>query len=185
MIKNNNKGFALVETLIVSVFVVTIFTIIFANYLPIIGEYERRQYYNDIDSTYKTYLVKKMVESSESDIGSIKSSINSNNPLKSFNCNNMDSTLQSYCKTLFNELDIKKAYLAQYNLRNVKTKIKNNQLDSSYDSNIKDYINTLPYYNNNPKEFEYRIIVEYTKKINQGTNEEQEIYTFSTIGVDI
>ena len=54
MHKLNKKGFALVETLIVSVFVMTIFSLIFTNFFPMMGEYERREGYDDIDSIYKT-----------------------------------------------------------------------------------------------------------------------------------
>ena len=39
--KSNNKGFILVETLIVSVFIMAIFSILYTNFFPLIGEYER------------------------------------------------------------------------------------------------------------------------------------------------
>ena len=61
MFKINKKGFALVETLIVAVFVATIFTIMYANFFPMFGEYERRETYDDVDSIYTTYLIKKML----------------------------------------------------------------------------------------------------------------------------
>lgn len=67
MLKLNKKGFALVETLIVSVFVMTIFSLLFTNFFPMIGEYERREGYDDIDSIYKTYLIKTMLEMGELD----------------------------------------------------------------------------------------------------------------------
>ena len=71
MHKLNKKGFALVETLIVSVFVMTIFSLIFTNFFPMMGEYERREGYDDIDSIYKTYLLKVIFE-----IGEFKDHIN-------------------------------------------------------------------------------------------------------------
>ena len=62
MKKMGNKGFALVETLIVATFVMGILTLIFTNYLPMMGKYERRERYDDIDSVYNTYLIKNRLE---------------------------------------------------------------------------------------------------------------------------
>lgn len=59
----NNKGFVLVETLVVTVFVMTVLTILAVNYTPALSEFERREYSDDVDSKYDIYWVKKMVES--------------------------------------------------------------------------------------------------------------------------
>ena len=59
----NNKGFVLVETLVVTVFVMTVFTLLFVNYTPALSEFERREYSDDIDSKYDLYWVKKMIQS--------------------------------------------------------------------------------------------------------------------------
>ena len=47
--KLNKKGFVLAETLVVAVFMATIFTIIYVNFYPLIGEYEKREVYDDVD----------------------------------------------------------------------------------------------------------------------------------------
>ena len=44
--KKNNKGFVLVETLVVTVFVAAVFSVIYINFYPLVGEYERRDFYN-------------------------------------------------------------------------------------------------------------------------------------------
>ena len=62
MLKMNNKGFALVETLVAAVFIMAIFSIIYTNYYPIIGEYERRQLYDSIDDKYAAYWLKKIIQ---------------------------------------------------------------------------------------------------------------------------
>mgnify|MGYP006955121113 CR=1 FL=1 len=41
MKKIDNKGFVIVETIIVAVFIIGICTFLFANFIPLIGEYER------------------------------------------------------------------------------------------------------------------------------------------------
>ena len=50
--KVNKKGFMLVETLIVSVFVMGIFSLLYANFFPLVGEYERYKNYNTVEATY-------------------------------------------------------------------------------------------------------------------------------------
>ncbi len=60
--KINNKGFVLAETLVVTVFVMLIFTIIYANFYPILGKYQEREYFDDIDSKYDTYWLKRFFQ---------------------------------------------------------------------------------------------------------------------------
>lgn len=63
MKKNNNKGFILAETLVVSIFLTLVFTMIYSNFYPIIGEYEKRELYDDVDGKYAAYWIKRMIES--------------------------------------------------------------------------------------------------------------------------
>lgn len=60
--KINKKGFVLAETLVVTVFVMLIFTIIYANFYPILGKYQEREYFDDIDSKYDTYWLKRFFQ---------------------------------------------------------------------------------------------------------------------------
>ena len=48
----NKKGFMLVETLIVGVFIMGIFSLLYTNFFPLIGEYERYKDYDTVESTY-------------------------------------------------------------------------------------------------------------------------------------
>ena len=57
----NNKGFVLAETLVVAVAITLIFGIVYTNFYPLMGEYERRENYDDIDSKYGTYWIKKYI----------------------------------------------------------------------------------------------------------------------------
>ena len=65
--KKNNKGFVLVETLIVTVFVMAVFSVIYINFYPLAGEYERREFYDDVDSKYSAYWVKRFIQGSTYD----------------------------------------------------------------------------------------------------------------------
>lgn len=59
----NKKGFVLVETLVVTVFVMTVLTLLLVNYTPAISEFQRREYSDDVDSKYDLYWVRRMVQS--------------------------------------------------------------------------------------------------------------------------
>ena len=54
----NKKGFILVETLIVTLFVLTLFILVYQNLVPSLGEYERMSSYDDVDSVYANNLFK-------------------------------------------------------------------------------------------------------------------------------
>ena len=60
--KLDSKGFVLAETLVVTVFLMLIFTMIYSYFYPLIGEYEKREVYDDVDSTYAIYWIKKIIE---------------------------------------------------------------------------------------------------------------------------
>lgn len=62
--KLNNKGFVLAETLVVTIFLMTIFTMIYTYFYPLIGEYEKRETYDDVDSTYSIFWIKRLIEDS-------------------------------------------------------------------------------------------------------------------------
>lgn len=211
MLKIKNKGFALAETLVVSVFVMTIFTLIYTNFFPMMGEFERREKYDDIDSIYRTYLIKSMFEIPDFSVGRDYTFISNdiNNPNKRSSkvfksnyvtdpesgnvsmerdnvyCKNIatDSRVE-YCKSLFTEIKAYNVYIAPYKITDLKKAIKENRISKDYmDSSTQDYIASLPYYSK-PSQYSYRIIVEYIKEINkESSNHRKEVYSFSTIGV--
>ena len=74
MKKINKKGFVMAETIIVSVFVMTIVSFLIMNALPLIGEYERIANYDTLESKYNANLIRKMILMSDekSDAGERK-----------------------------------------------------------------------------------------------------------------
>ena len=64
MKKFSNKGFVLAETIIVAVFMVTIFSALYTNYFPLMANYEKREYYDDLDSKYIAFWLKYMIQDS-------------------------------------------------------------------------------------------------------------------------
>lgn len=215
MLKLNKKGFALVETLIVSVVVMTIFTILYTNFYPMMGEYSKRENYDDIDSIYNTYLIKTLLENSKSkgfEFAAMKNNIDSNvinrifhadfdkDSINSFKkdteyCKNLTPNIEgenltNYCINLLFETKAINVYLTKYNLTPLKKNISEieNNINNIMDEYTKDYIDTLPYYSKveNSNGYTYRIIVEYVKEINkESENSRKEIYSFSTMGVEL
>lgn len=58
-----NRGFILVETMVVSIFVMAIFVFVYRNSIPMMGRYQRLNRYDDLDGVYAANMVKKMVTS--------------------------------------------------------------------------------------------------------------------------
>lgn len=194
MKKIDNKGFALVETLIVATFVMGIFTLIFTNYFPMMGEYEKRERYDDIDSVYNTYLIKKMLENSgSSSTAIINLNLNQISAGKGFvavNCSIYNNTeYLDYCQNLFTNTGVSSLIITSYNLSNLKSNL-DSKLPNSY-QDFKDYISSLPDYTKETttesgKPYVYRIIARYTRVVNSEDKDNQyEIYSYSTIGVDL
>lgn len=190
MKKMGNKGFALVETLIVATFVMGILTLIFTNLLPMIGRYEKRERYDDIDSVYNTYLIKKMLENSETNEQTLSLKKNISNTSTNYNPINCDiyndTDFLDYCQNLFQNTGVSSIIVTSYNLSSLKSSLPQNASED-----FKDYILSLPNYNKNPQKYQYRIIVKYKHITNSEVNtndnvrEEDIYYSYSTIGVDL
>lgn len=58
----NKKGFALVETLIAAVSVISIFTLLYNLVFPLVGSSRVSQNYDDLDSKYVAFYLKEMLE---------------------------------------------------------------------------------------------------------------------------
>lgn len=171
MKKLNNQGFALVETLIVSVFVLGIFTLVYVNYYPLIGEYEKRENYDAIESVYKTNTLKKFIESNGLNFNGSYEYIKNSNELG-----------VSY-DNIWNSLGINSLVITTYNIADVKSNIKNN---SSISAGMKEYVEYLPDYKENQYQYNGRIIVEYKETVDEsGSSNSYDIYKYATLGVDL
>ncbi len=180
----NTRGFALAETLIVSVFVMSIFSLMYVNFFPMVGEYEKREKYDDIDSVYNTYLIKRLFEDNTINKGrfqSFRTEVSSRKYSDLSNkCSSLfyDSSKADYCSKLFSKINVDKVYLTTYNITNFKKNL------SSLDGYTSDYIKTLPNYTKSSN-YNYRVIVKYKHEINdESTKEKKEVYSFATMGVD-
>ena len=164
--KVDNRGFVIVETIIVAVFIIGICTFLFANFLPLIGDYERISNYDDLDSKYKTHEIRKMILREISNDGNKKSvltdSVNNNSKYHIYNntdfCDKFTNV--KYCNKLLGEhfIDVKEIVVTPFKLTTVKQHIKN---DDNASRKLKEYINYLPSYSKYASKYDgyYRIIV--------------------------
>ena len=82
--KKNNKGYVLTEVLVVTVVVMAAFLAIYVNYYPMLGEYERRVAYTNLEPKYSLFYMKKLYLTSYNN-ENILNEFRSNNNLKYLN----------------------------------------------------------------------------------------------------
>lgn len=202
MKKISNKGFVLAETIIVAVFMVTIFTVLYSNYFPIMANFEKREYYDDVDSKYIAFWLKYMIQ----DPSFSTSGLPPKNGQKAFSCGYIsNSTKLKTCISLVREAGLSinpycngngggsnctvngsldnVAYIVGIDEQGI-SHFKNvvNDTNSGLGANLSDgfidYINSLPDYKN--KNGSYRLIIElYDNKVTG----RKPIYKYASIEV--
>lgn len=187
----NNKGFVLVETLVAAVFVMAVFSVIYVNFYPIMAEYERREAYDDVDSKYSTYWIKKIIQSgSVSFDGTIASDI-TNNKYHRFQCDDIaydDVTAKKYCTTLSDEFEVNRIYITSYKLGNRADMTDKNNFKGvveentagEFTSGFQDYVSFLPTYSkvSSLNGACYRVLVEF-----HHTRNDNDYWTYSNLEV--
>ncbi len=145
--KNNNKGYVLTEVLVVTVVVMAAFLAIYVNYYPMLGEYERRVAYTNLEPKYSLFYMKKLYLTSYSN-ENILSEFRSNNNLKYLNLlktegnklvckdNYVDDLVS--CNSLIEYHGIKQLIVSEYNVDDLKS--------ISIEKNLDKYIDYLPSY---------------------------------------
>ena len=95
----NRKGFVLTETLVVTVFLVTISTFIYVSIIPLMGRYEDlidRE--NNVDIVYKLYHLRKLLYEDDNRSTIVSSDV------KDITCD--DFANSDYCRKLLNQMDL-------------------------------------------------------------------------------
>ncbi len=158
----NKKGFMLVETLIVGVFIMGIFSLLYTNFFPLIGEYERYKNYDTVESTYLVHWARMIALKGLSDDN--YNTVKNVGYLDISNCDlytNSDGI--SSCSSFKTMNNISKIYLTSYSTVKFKDFIKDNR---DFSRDFREYISYLPTYSKNtsktPDTGYYRVIIEYT-----------------------
>ena len=130
-ILKNKKGFVLTETLVVAVFLVTIFTFIYTTVIPLIGKYkDMAERESDIGIVYKLYHIRKMIADDEN-----RNVIMYGEP-KRITCSDFSDA--TYCNNLMNYLG-----LDEYVLIHVAGVEDNLDTIRSINSEIADYVSSM------------------------------------------
>lgn len=185
--KKNNKGFVLVETLVVTVFVMAVFSVIYINFYPLAGEYERREFYDDVDSKYSAYWVKRFIQGSTYDFygsGGPADTISSNKYVV-FQCSDLSSSEEvSFCNKMFNRMNIRQAIITDYDLTEFKQKLQDDDsLASTLGNNFTAYLEYLPNYSfASLNGAEYRVLIEFERHMDSDENSDI-YYTYSNMEI--
>ena len=176
MKKIDNRGFVMVETIIVAVFIIGICTFLFANFLPLIADYERISDYDTVEAKYKAHEIRKMILrdlsnnndleelfiSIPSDVGYSRYSnytteVSGEAVIKNSLCDNLSSV--NYCNKLLSSsfLGVKDIFITSFKLGKIKSTIKNIAGERA----LKEYIDYLPSYSKYASRYDsyYRLII--------------------------
>lgn len=186
MKKLNSKGFVMTETLVVAVFIMGIFGIMYNNYYPLIGEYERREVFDDVDSKYGAFWIKRFIQHSSYKLSAAQKNTINNNGYVLFSCSNINNDYRkTMCNKLLKELEVKdynvqpKVYITKYNLESFKNYVEADTNYATFSGGFSDYVNFLPLYRvPSLNDAEYRVLIEFDRNKN-GLN----YTTYATIEV--
>ena len=143
--KINNKGFMLAETLVVSIFVMSIFAMIYANVLPILAEYEKSENYNTVSDTYRAHWARKLVLDGLD--FNIYNQINNPGYVDISDCSLYTrNEMENWCHNYEAVNDVDKIYLTTFSLEKFKNVVKDS---NNYSREFKEYIKYLPTYSKN------------------------------------
>jgi len=156
MKKLNNQGFLLVETLIVSVFVMTTLLFIFIQFQKLDSSYKRTLKYNTTDGLYAVYNIRQYIlTNGYTDL--ISDFIVLDDPyLNISSCPSTSLTNVEYCAALVTSLQIKSLILIDENPSEFIATLPNVSIISE---EMKDFIKYINYDNNVG---EYRLVAEFT-----------------------
>ena len=130
MKKINNKGFALTEVLIATVFIAGIFTYIYLYVMPALGKYEKEEQYDPIEIKYVGHLIEQELKGKSEYLD-----IRYKPPYRDLS----NSTPLANIKNISH---IANVYLTHFNTKYIK-----NDLPRNIDNDFKEYIESLPDFN--------------------------------------
>ncbi len=130
----NKKGFVLLETLVVTIFTLIIFTLLYTSVVPLLGRYKELSYYDNVDITYDLYYFKNIINS-DSSFETIRNNskgyqkIECEQLAKGDVCNDLENILDFNSKTELVYLNIEK-----------KDDLKS---DENFSTDLRNYLDTI------------------------------------------
>lgn len=157
--KCQKTGFVLVETLIVSVFIMTLLAALYANLFPVVAEYEKRTNYDSVSAKYVAHWARKMIlDKGRDNIYTLVDGY-----LDITDCSYYSDA--TFCTNYKNANQVNKIYITPYSLTTFKNYVKTS---GRFDRGFEEYIASLPDYPS--KAGVYRVIVEIVDQENAVTS---------------
>lgn len=153
MKKLNNKGFFLVETVIVATFIVSVLIFLFVQTRNINKNYQRSFSYNTVNSLYNINNVKIYLKNSA--IGGLDGLKTYTNASTSYyldltSCPSTYLTEINYCKAIFSEMKITKLIMTKENMKNLFNITLTNKPDT-FDQNFYNFLKYIGSVENSSK----------------------------------
>ena len=198
--RTNQKGFALVETLVCAVFVCAVFMLLIINYYPMLGKLQRYQNYDESENKYIAYHLSDLIKTNSTifndeptsvDGGVYKITIFDKNTLCS--SDKYKEEKQPQCNTFFDLANINKVYYTTYSTKDLKDHISDDSLeeDSLFSRAFELYVKYMPTHEatNASKGNDYRrIIVErevIDVKSGKISGNTKKVYKYANIEVKV
>lgn len=189
IMKKNNKGFVLVETLIVSVAIAAIFTSIYVNLIPVLGEYEKVEAYDDLDTKYVAHWMRMLIiKRGNSNLynnmeGVLKTQKLTYIKITSNDCRSYFTNTDE-CVRFFKEFNVTQMYITKFSLDQLKAIARtDSQINNS--PGFQNYVLSLPSYNYD-NVGNYRILVETEHNVNlKGSDDYFKSYATVEVNRDV
>lgn len=159
--KKNNKGFMLVEIVVVTVVVSTIMTSLYVVFNRVYNAYERKSTYSNVDAIYALTLLRdNMIEKTTTNsflYDDLVKNVETNNYLE-ITCDINDS-FKNFCDEVFEKYNINKVYIVK-NTESSLEMLKNQNINQTFKDYI-DYLkNTLNFTDDNQDIYSNILVVE-------------------------
>jgi Tfp pilus assembly protein PilE len=161
MIKVNNKGFFLAETIVSIAIVAAVLVIFYTQISVLYHNYERNGKYNTVEALHAARNISTYIDQNYTD-KPIGNSITSANPIIDITNYAFDAT--GYYNSLVSNLNIKKVFFSSYNINDVITNYTTYNINAAF----LDFIRTLKVIND--KANTYRVIVQLNNGEYASTN---------------
>ena len=147
MKKNNNKGFMLAETLVVTTFVAGVLIYMFIQFSNLSQNYDDSYQYNTVEDLYSLRNIRDFIVEDEEALTLIEDSILNDGMIEITDCNNF--TEINYCLELFELENIKTIIITNNNL--------DKELFSNFNIGFKKMVNKIK----SGGSQKYRILAEF------------------------
>ena len=148
----NNKGFAMSELLAASIIILLLFSILFANYLPLVAEFENRLAYTNVTANYGAFYVRRIYKDVLEDDATkalLDQALGSASYYTVYNKSNSEDSLnlvpdelKTQLRNIINKYGIEEIIISKYNLSDLKSADGYKRSSGS----LYKYINYLPRY---------------------------------------